>query len=737
MLEEEFSFLTYTGDTIRVRVARLGMVGLTHEQRVRGDVAAREIRLGVEGGFAPSLHVALRLHEALYGFDPFPPPLLDGTIEAQAFLRRLVEGIRDGFESGRLVVTEGAIPLLGFPPEPELTERNRAPSLEPPLPPIARPAPPERLTFFEVRFVDEVGQPIAGLDVEFNAGARTESTSTNPAGVALLDDVSTMSASVTVVSTEVLGEILEPRWAKVRAGRKPTGINTKTFLFTGSELAGISLKPAVPNTVVLTPALGKLFAELWDKIGHVRHRGTEYSIAGPVSFNGKTDDEGRLLHEDVLPGDYELTLMVDINRLLREPAGVPDVREFKSPLVVLERGDASPEIRLLGSYRSVVMGRVRGMLFDTNKNFILGGAIPDLRKIRLVYEKNNPSELLIVGHTDTTAQPSINDPLSLERAESVRAYLEDDVDAWLARYKDSVPESKRWGDREDLQMIDALPDASTRDSEQEPVRWFQATRMLQVDGKAGEETRRQLILEYMRLDGTTLKDNPDFDINVTTHGCGENFPLDETGEALDQAALDENEDQPDRRVELFFFDREFGIDPPVPGKNSPKGGTEYPEWRKRAQVAEDLRAQEGLSLDIHLHDEEHNLMPRASCEVTVGATQQVLTADDNGVVKITLPANHPDTISLRWGAEGDRERLFAQILFVESNSGSEDQIARARLHNLGYPVLADSDIAVAAFQRDYNLVLEPIDDDQQIPKATRDELAAIWDDRVCDAAFPS
>jgi hypothetical protein len=69
---------------------------------------------------------------------------------------------------------------------------------------------------------------------------------------------------------------------------------------------------------------------------------------------------------------------------------------------------------------------------------------------------------------------------------------------------------------------------------------------------------------------------------------GEIFPLDETGEELDQAAVDQHEDAQDRRTELFFFDPEFGIQPPPPGKNSKKGSTEYPTWRKRATKNDDL-----------------------------------------------------------------------------------------------------------------------------------------------------
>src|SRR4051794_30337328 len=79
-------------------------------------------------------------------------------------------------------------------------------------------------------------------------------------------------------------------------------------------------------------------------------------------------------------------------------------------------------------------------------------------------------------------------------------------------------------------------------------------------------------------------------IDVIAHGVGENFPLDDSGEELDDAPADEKADPIDRRVELFFFDPEFGITPPPPGKNSKPGSTEYPAWRDRTTEVVELTA---------------------------------------------------------------------------------------------------------------------------------------------------
>lgn len=162
MFNEEFSFPTRMGDVIRVRVA-LFAVTLTHEQRVRSETAFRELRFAVRSNFEPAVFAAQRMHRALHQLDSgfmlrerSPDPF------TEAFFERLLNDLETDFELGRLIVTKGAVPLLGIPPEFELKLPDDRPREEPPLPSIARPRRPDRLTFFEVRFVDEIGQAIGG-----------------------------------------------------------------------------------------------------------------------------------------------------------------------------------------------------------------------------------------------------------------------------------------------------------------------------------------------------------------------------------------------------------------------------------------------------------------------------------------------------------------------------------------------------------------------------------------------
>lgn len=253
----------------------------------------------------------------------------------------------------------------------------------------------------------------------------------------------------------------------------------------------------------------------------------------------------------------------------------------------------------------VVKIALLGAYFDTNRNFILPKGIKRLTAIGHVYRRYPNAKLLIVGHTDTVGTPEYNDTLSVERAESMAAYLQDKVDIWVQRYDAAVPASKRWGAREDEAMVRHLRARASKDGQapttpqsaddrvpsHEPtaqtatvttlesmMREFQSANGLKVDGIAGPLTRTELIKQYMAEDGTTLPAT----IEVTTHGCGEYFPLDPTG-ALATAAPDETEDALDRRVELFFFNGKDGIRPPPPGKNSKKASKEYPEWRTLAK----------------------------------------------------------------------------------------------------------------------------------------------------------
>jgi outer membrane protein OmpA-like peptidoglycan-associated protein len=647
------------------------------EQRSLARRAMSELRFGLEARDPSIVTTAQQIVAALdedsasgrLGARQLGPSLADSSFETP-LLRRL----EDEFERGRLVVERDQIASL--------TER-RDPFL-PELPPLP-PPPRESLTqTFEVRFVDEIGQAIGGLEVELKAGSAVANTSTNPAGVATLDDVDSMSGSVSVVDVEALRKILEPRWEKKRAGTAPRGLNTQVLLLTGGTIQGLSLKPAVPNTVVIKPPLGKLFVELLDKNERVRHVGQSYTISGPESFSGTTDEKGRLLHEEVTRGDYQLTLSLEIDL----GNGETTTDTHTSPLVVLSPEAASPQLRRLGVVPHVAMARMRGMLFDTNKSFLLPTAIEALQRIRELYLNQNPTELLIVGHTDTTAQPDINDPLSLERADSLKAYLEDDVDTWLRNY-DLSDKKKRWGSREDRLMITAMSGFDSRGESEDIIEWFQRTRELKVDGIAGQETRTQLITEYMGLDGIKLSEEPEFRVSITTHGAGENFPLKDTGFELDTQAADERQDPFDRRVELFFFDTEFGI---VPAPGAPEG-KEYLEWRKRSTDNNDFPIR-GIGKKATVIEVQDALFRTNSCVVlpegeTPGSEHEAVTsgglfatalrfAQEHRGKKLFIAGHTDTTATIEFNQTLSAERAKCALAILEGDRAGFVKLVHAR-----------------------------------------------------------
>ena len=246
-----------------MQLARGGSAPLTREQSVRARVAARELRLGAEWNFQPVLHAIQELHQGLHDRGPlsFDQGLCVG-LDSRAGLLAMLTDLERDLKLGRLMVVDlGAL-------EPPLVKRKPGPVPEPPVPP--RPPPVDKLTFFEVRLVDEVGESIGGVEVEFEAGDRTETLSTNPAGVATLEGVISRSATASVVGVAALDRVLSPRWEKERVANPPSGVNTQCVVFKGARISGRSLKAAVPNTIVITPPEVNLRLTFVDPAGKVR-----------------------------------------------------------------------------------------------------------------------------------------------------------------------------------------------------------------------------------------------------------------------------------------------------------------------------------------------------------------------------------------------------------------------------------------------------------------------------------
>ena len=205
-----------------------------------------------------------------------------------------VRNLRTGADGSVLV--DGLSP--GGPATVTLTDRNEPGDAE---------APPPADTY-EAQFVDETGQGIDGVEVVFSHSTQDQSQITDGDGVAKISSLE--AVSVKFADLSAVRGALSARWAEPRTPNIPEGDKVQVFDSRNAP-PSVSLLSGTRATIVITPPLGVLSAELWDKSGRARHAKRDYTIDGPMQFSGTTDDQGRLLHDGVFPGDYKLTLTLE------------------------------------------------------------------------------------------------------------------------------------------------------------------------------------------------------------------------------------------------------------------------------------------------------------------------------------------------------------------------------------------------------------------------------------------
>lgn len=247
----------------------------------------------------------------------------------------------------------------------------------------------------------------------------------------------------------------------------------------------------------------------------------------------------------------------------------------------------------------ILRARLTGMTFDSMRTFLLPSALNNMQRLAAYYDETPAAEVLVVGHTDTSGSTAYNLTLSTERAQSMVAFLRDDVDAWLTWYEGDGAAGKRWDAREDKHMLAALGFfAGAVDPEETPaledaLTKFQESEGLAQSGTADATTRRALVTAYMGVDHTTLPAGT----TIVAHGCGETHQEVETADGVDEP---EN-----RRVEVYLF--EHGIDP-APASACPAGGCgEWAKWVLGTTETVDLSDQppvpEGKIFHLELFDD--------------------------------------------------------------------------------------------------------------------------------------
>jgi outer membrane protein OmpA-like peptidoglycan-associated protein len=135
--------------------------------------------------------------------------------------------------------------------------------VNPVAPPIVHgpeaPREPEP-TWFEIKVIDEVGNPISGLSMTFTSGTQ-QSCTTDGSGKARVDSDSGSFGSFSFVSEDAVRQELKTRWSKPqgKAWYKPAegseGQHSIVQVRRNSKLGSVSVTSKEPHTLVLQPRI--------------------------------------------------------------------------------------------------------------------------------------------------------------------------------------------------------------------------------------------------------------------------------------------------------------------------------------------------------------------------------------------------------------------------------------------------------------------------------------------------
>jgi hypothetical protein len=147
--------------------------------------------------------------------------------------------------------------------------------------------------------------------------------------------------------------------------------------------------------------------------------------------------------------------------------------------------------------------------------------------------------------------------------------------------------------------------ASTRAAVRAFQDWSNSERgtALEVDGVAGPRTRDALVRAYMEQDGTTLPE----EVAITTQGCGEHHPEEETEDGVASAK--------NRRVDVFFFEDRIE---PAPVRCAEPGCEAYPQWREAVVEEVDAEAPIGDVLEGRVFLRDGRPAPGVPFVIAVG-----------------------------------------------------------------------------------------------------------------------
>jgi hypothetical protein len=224
----------------------------------------------------------------------------------------------------------------------------------------------------------------------------------------------------------------------------------------------------------------------------------------------------------------------------------------------------------------VACQRIDDIHFDFDSSFIRPATSYDCQQLSLLLREHPWAPLSIFGHADPVGQDDYNKKLSGRRARALYALLVRDLDIWEDLFSNPHG-SDNWGTlrvQELLAMAGYDPgplDGIKGDLTTEAVKAFQTDHGLDIDGKAGKNTRKELFKIYMDLlcvnwrGESYVLDKKQFlargrDANGKGdyQGCGEYnpelvFSKSEAKEYEYDKTMRDAENQPNRRAVIYLF----------------------------------------------------------------------------------------------------------------------------------------------------------------------------------------
>lgn len=341
----------------------------------------------------------------------------------------------------------------------------------------------------------------------------------------------------------------------------------------------------------------------------------DVTLEGPTSDKGVSDEHGFISFFGVKKGDYTISAQKPGYQIASQAVSYPTAKT--------EPGHPKTAVRRV---------RMLGMLFDADKTFLLPQALPGVRKMVEMHKANTAAKLMTVGHAAGDEELA-GGALALARANSLKAYLTRDVDEWHREFSHKIALRARWGTREVQIMLSAVPDGSplysgyasgvTDPPTTSAVKAFQKAKGLVVDGKVGPKTLKALIGDYMDLEGTTLEKGTE------VLACGIDGHVDDDP-TKDGSPVD------DRRVELFFFERD--VDPKPSEGTLKSSGPEFAAWRAALVETQDF---ENHGIHAQILDKAQRPIAGASVKLS-GPVSAESQSDDYGFVSFfdLLPGDY-------------------------------------------------------------------------------------------------